>query len=66
MNKINKQERREIIDNHYKTLFTMTNVAIIILSVSFIIFQIITIRSKEKVKSQLNEQRYQTYDNRNY
>lgn len=54
------------MDNHYKTLFTMTNVAIIILSVSCIIFQIITIRSNEKVKSQLNEQRYHTYDNRNY
>lgn len=54
------------MDSQYKTLFMMINIAIIILSVSLIIFQITTIRSNEKVKSQLNEQRYQTYDNRNY
>lgn len=54
------------MDKQYKTLFTINNVAILILAISFIIFQIATMRSIKNLQKQLNEQCYQTYDNRNY
>lgn len=49
----------------YKILFTITNITVLILAISLIVFQIATMRSIKRLKSQLNEQCYQTYNNRN-
>ncbi len=50
------------MDKESKTL--ITNITILILAVSFIIFQIATICSIKRLENQLNKQCYQTYNNR--